>query len=135
MEPDPTHQATPVTCTSLIRVFYDGACPRCRRDRARYEELAGDRAQDVEWVDITGREAELRALGIDPHTAMLELHVQDKDGQIQRELDAYYLLMSRVPQLRPLAWLFSLPGIRALASSLYRWSVRRRLKRSGRLPE
>lgn len=118
-----------------VRVFYDGSCPRCIRDRANYERLAGARAEDVEWVDITGRDDELRALGIEPRAAMLELHLQDEDGQVRRELEAYRLLMSRVPVLRPLAWLIGLPAVRQLTSAAYRWSVRRRLAKSGRLPD
>lgn len=110
-----------------LTVYYDGACPRCVRDRARYETLSGDGADAVDWVDITGREAELRRLGIDPQLALRELHVRDPAGDVHRELDAYILLMSRVRALRPLAWLIGLPGLRPVLSWLYRTSVLRRL--------
>jgi predicted DCC family thiol-disulfide oxidoreductase YuxK len=116
-----------------VTVYYDGACPRCLRDRARYERLAGGDGAGTEWVDITGREAELRALGIDPRAALHELHVRDRGGRLHRELDAYILLMARVPLLRPLAWLIGLPGIRPLLSRLYRGAVLRRLRAEGRL--
>ena len=116
-----------------ITVFYDGACPICIRDRAEYERLAGEGGRDVAWFDITGRDVELRALGIDPRQALTELHVRDENGRILVELDAYIALMKRVPRLRPLAWLIGLPLLRPLFSRLYRWSVRRRLHRQGRL--
>ncbi|MNG11588.1 hypothetical protein D3C84_951390 [compost metagenome] len=87
----------------------------------------------MEWLDITGRDAELRALGIDPYLALTELHVQDEAGHIHRELDAYILLLSRVPRFAPLAWLIGLPLVRPLLSFAYRRWVLRRLKRSGRL--
>jgi predicted DCC family thiol-disulfide oxidoreductase YuxK len=116
-----------------ITVYYDGACPRCVRDRARYERLAGEAAAEACWVDITGRDAELAARGIDPQAALRELHVADAEGRIHRELDAYIVLMARVPLLRPLAWLLGLPGLRTLLSQLYRVSVLRRLRASGRL--
>lgn len=48
-----------------LRVFYDGACPSCVRDRKFYERLAGRTGDAVEWVDITGRDEELKQLGID----------------------------------------------------------------------
>ena len=112
-----------------LTVYYDGACPRCVGDRARYEALAGDGADAVDWFDITGREAELRRLDIDPQLALRELHVRDTAGAIHRELDAYILLMSRVRMLRPLAWLIGLPGLRPVLSWLYRVSVLRRLGR------
>jgi predicted DCC family thiol-disulfide oxidoreductase YuxK len=116
-----------------IDVFYDGACPRCRRDRERYESWAGADAAQVRWVDITGRDDDLSAAGIDPRAALTELHVRDANGAVHRELDAYILLMSRVPRLRPLASLIALPLIRPLLSWLYRRSVLRRLRASGRL--
>jgi predicted DCC family thiol-disulfide oxidoreductase YuxK len=116
-----------------LTVFYDGACPRCIRDRARYERLSGDTGERVCWLDITGRDAELASLGIDPGDALRELHVRDADGRVHRELDAYILLMRRVPVMRPLAWLIALPVIRPLLARLYRAWVLRRLRRTGRL--
>ena len=118
-----------------LRVFYDGACPSCVRDRKFYERLAGRTGDAVEWVDITGRDEELKQLGIDPVAALQELHVEDGRGNIHRELDAYILLMLRVWLLKPLAWLIGLPVIRpALAKLYHRW-VGERLDRTGRLPK
>lgn len=118
---------------TTLTVFYDGACPRCVRERARYERLSASTGGDVEWLDITGRDSELDALGIDPSLALRELHVRDADGKVHRELDAYILLMARVPALRPLAWLIGLPGLRWLLARLYRLWVLRRLRRDNRL--
>jgi predicted DCC family thiol-disulfide oxidoreductase YuxK len=115
------------TSHPLITVYYDGACPRCRRDRARYEKLAGTAANGIRWFDITGRDADLVAMGIDPWRALTELHLQDSQGHIHSELDAYILLMQRVPLLRPLAWLIGLPLIRPRLSRLYHRQVMRRL--------
>lgn len=117
-----------------ITVFYDGACPRCRRDRANYERLAGEGGREVEWCDITGRDDALQAEGIDPDAALRELHVRAPDSTVRRELDAYILLMSRVWLLKPLAWLIGLPGVRGLCSRAYRGMVDRRLRKEGRLP-
>ncbi len=116
-----------------LTVYYDGACPRCVHERARYETLSGDHGEKVAWTDITGRDEDLRRLGIDPDDAMRELHVRDSNGQVHRELDAYILLMGRVRLLKPLAWLIGLPGIRGMLSRLYRMWVLRRLRRAGRI--
>jgi predicted DCC family thiol-disulfide oxidoreductase YuxK len=116
-----------------VTVYYDGACPICVKDRADYERLAGEGGKDVVWFDITGRDAELRALGIDPRKALTELHIMDGEGRILSEMDAYIVLMRRVPKLKLLAWLIGLPPIRPLLGKLYRWMVRRRLRRQGRL--
>jgi predicted DCC family thiol-disulfide oxidoreductase YuxK len=114
-----------------MTVYYDGACPQCVRDRQNYERLAGKSDEEVCWFDITGREARLRELGIDPRKALSELHVQDAGGRIHSEIDAYILLMRRVPVLKPLAWVIGLPVIRPLLAGLYHWQVNRRLKKRG----
>ncbi len=118
-----------------LTVYYDGSCPTCVKDRQRYEAMAGERADNVEWFDITGQDEQLRAEGIDPRWALLELHVRDEQGGVHSEMDAYILLMSRVPRLRPLAWVLGLPVIRPALAALYHWWVRRRLARDGRLPQ
>ncbi len=79
------------------------------------------------------RRTRLRALGIDPHRALTELHVLDEHRQIRSELDAYILLVERVPRLKPLAWLIGRPWIRPWLARLYHRTVERRLRRSGRL--
>jgi len=116
-----------------ITVFYDGACPRCVQDRKNYESSDPGAAEHVVWLDITGREQELIELGIDPRKALTELHIQGADGQILSELDAYRVLMARVPRYRLLGWLIGLPLVRPLASRFYHWLVTRRLQREGRL--
>jgi predicted DCC family thiol-disulfide oxidoreductase YuxK len=116
-----------------ITVFYDGACPRCVRDRAQYERWAGPAGAPVCWFDITGQDERLRALGLDPHRALNELHVLDEHQRLRSELDAYILLVDRVPRLKPLAWLIGQPWVRPWLARLYHWMVNRRLRRSGRL--
>jgi len=116
-----------------ITVYYDGACPSCVRDRRQYERLAGKDSERVCWFDITGQEEELGKIGIDPRKALTELHVRDENGRILSELDAYILLMSRVPLMKPLAWLIGLPLIRPLLARLYHGMVERRLRKTGRL--
>ncbi len=115
-----------------ITVFYDGACPRCVRDRAQYERWAGRASESVCWFDITGQDERLRALGLDPRRALTELHVLDEHRQIRSDLDAYILLLAKIPWLKPLAWLIGRSWIRPWLARLYRWSVERRLRRSGR---
>ena len=112
--------------SAKLTVFYDGACSVCVRDRRWYEKLEGKTEDSVEWLDITGRDEELREQGIDPDKALRELHVKDSQGQVHREMAAYILLMARVPLLKPIAWLIGLPVIRpTLAWFYHRWVARR----------
>lgn len=116
-----------------IIVYYDGACPVCVRDRQNYEKISGKGAGQVCWFDITGQESQLRKLGIDPQKALTELHVSDESGRVVSELDAYILLMSKVPLLKPLAWLIGLPLIRPALAKIYHQQVNRRLRARGLL--
>ena len=116
-----------------ITVYYDGACPTCVRDRHHYEKLSGSAGKNVSWFDITGQEERLREIGIDPQKALMELHVKNENQQILSEIDAYILLMNKMPLLRPLAHLIGLPLIRPMLSKVYHRQVNRRLRRSGRL--
>ncbi|QPK65140.1 DUF393 domain-containing protein [Methylomonas sp. LL1] len=125
-----THQQGHTEQDKLI-VYYDGACPKCIRDRETYQKLAGSSAEQVCWFDITGQENRLREQGIDPQKALSELHVREANGRIVSELDAYILLMNNVPVLKPLAWLIGLPLIRPLLAHLYHWLVNRRLRKRG----
>ena len=116
-----------------VVVYYDGACPKCVRDRRNYEKLSGKFSDEIYWFDITGQENRLKEIGIDPRKALTELHVRDENGQIVSELDAYILLMHKLPLLKPIAWLISLPLIRPLLAKLYHHRVDRRLKKRGLL--
>lgn len=95
-----------------IKVYYDAACPRCVRDRARYRHLAGRRADSVVWLDANEQQEALRARDIEPEAALRSLHVEDREGHIHHGLDAYILLMEPVPLLRPLARFLGLPNLR-----------------------
>jgi len=116
-----------------ITVFYDGACPKCVKDRRFYERLAGQGGEQIKWFDITGQDEHLKRLTIDPLNALFELHLQLADGKILSELDAYIILMERVWLLKGVAWLISLPVIRPYLSKLYHLRVQKRLKASGRI--
>lgn len=122
----------PIGQDGLI-VYYDGACPKCIRDRRRYEKFSGPSGEQVCWFDITGRESRLRELGIDPHKALSELHVGDAQGRIFSELDAYILLLKKIPWLTPLAWFIGLPLVRPFLAKLYHRQVNRRLEKRGLL--
>jgi predicted DCC family thiol-disulfide oxidoreductase YuxK len=121
------------TDKARISVYYDGACPECVKDRQNYERLSGKTKDDVEWIDITGKETLLRAIGIDPKKALMELHVQNENEDILIEIDAYILLMRRVPILKPISIIIGLPLIRPIIAKLYHRQVNRRLRKTGRM--
>ncbi len=114
-----------------LTVYYDGACPKCIRDREYYEKLSGQAGEQVCWFDITDQEIRLQEMGIDPQKALYELHVRDVNGRVVSEMDAYILLMHKVPLLKPVAWFIGLPLIRTCLARLYHQQVKRRLRKRG----
>ncbi len=125
------HKQRPTPARDKIRVYYDASCPICRRDRRRYDQLAGKEA--IDWCDITDNDAQLKAEGIDPEEAMIKLHVQKPNGEITSDIEAYILLFSEIRWLKPIAWLLNVGWIKERVRALYRWWVTRRLVKEGRL--
>lgn len=117
-----------------INVFYDAQCPLCRKERRRYERWSGQHAVDIAWLDVSEHQQALREKGVDPAMALRSLHVETAQGQLVEGIDAYRLLMSRIPLLKPVAWIIGLPGIKTALRTLYDIWVKRRLQKQGRWP-
>lgn len=118
-----------------INVFYDAVCPVCRKDRRLFERWAGKHGNGINWCDVTEHQQRLREKGVTPETALRSLHIEKADGTLIEGINAYRLLMMRIPLLVPIAWLIGLPGIKKALRWYYdRW-VRKRLKREGRWSE
>lgn len=115
-----------------LTIFYDGACPSCVNDRNWFERRLSQ-PENVDWYDITGRDADLKAIGVDPELAIRELHVMNAEGEILKELDAYILLFNQVWYLRPIAMMVALPFVKRRLSRWYRRTVDRRLASQGRI--
>ncbi len=116
-----------------ITVFYDGSCPLCTREIARWRHAPF--ACDIEWLDITDNDRELLRRGIDPGKAMLELHTQTDSGEIYTSVESYALLLSQLPRWYLLGRFMSLPIIKPLLTHSYNGLTRLRLKLEGRWPQ
>jgi predicted DCC family thiol-disulfide oxidoreductase YuxK len=114
-------------------VFYDGACPLCRREIAHYRRVDG--AGQLRWVDAAAEPDALAGYGLSTGDAMAELHVLDAEGCWQRGVDAFLVIWSHLPSYRWLARLVSTPGLRRPLDFAYRrfaaWRYRRRCSANG----
>jgi len=105
-------------------VFFDGGCPRCRREIHFYQRGRG--ADQLDWIDIHADPTALAGTGILWADAMRYFHFLDEAGQWHIAWDGFIALWQRLPRWRWLAWIAALPGLRLLLSSLYRrWADRR----------
>ncbi|ARU59280.1 MAG: DUF393 domain-containing protein [Pseudomonadales bacterium] len=113
------------TARAPIKVYFDGACPACRRDQKRYNHWTGHNR--VYWVDITNADAQLREKGIDPQLALLMLHIELPDGTIVNDIEAYQILFAQVYWLKPLNMILRWHWLKEYIRGRYRAAVKRRL--------
>lgn len=115
-------------------IFYDGECRLCVASRQRWGRLFESRG--FIWLPLqTPGTAE--RLGVTPAQLMAEMWMLPASGRPAAGIDAWIGLMRCVWWLKPLALVISLPGIRRLARSGYRWLARNRHCIAGqcRIPE
>ena len=107
-----------------ITVYFDGACPVCRREVALYRRIAAPGA--VCWTDIASPDA-LHHETFCLDAALALLHVRAADGTLRIGLDAHLLLWARLPGWRALAWVLARSApLRHVADRGYRWFTARR---------
>ena len=108
-------------------VYFDGACPLCRREIAHY--AARDRAGLLSFADIAADPAPLAAIGVGREDALARLHVRLEDGSVLVGARAFAAIWDRLPRWRVLARaLRALPGAMALAEAAYRVVARNRTR-------
>ncbi len=99
-------------------VYYDGACPVCRREIAHYQGRRGGDA--IAWVDASSCAPEALGPGLTREAALARMHVRGPDGTLVSGAAAFAALWSALPGFR---WLGRLAGawpIAPLAEAAYR---------------
>ncbi|MGF1548114.1 MAG: thiol-disulfide oxidoreductase DCC family protein [Thiotrichales bacterium] len=113
---------------SRATVFYDGACPLCRREIAHYRRMRG--AERMRWIDVASNPATLAEYGLDRVAAMARFHVLDRHGRWQTGAWGFAELWSQLPRYRWLARtlrsLRVLPLLDRLYTRFARWRLQRR---------
>lgn len=107
-------------------VVYDGDCPFCRGQIERLRRL--DRATRFECVprQQPGLEARFPALADgDFRTGM---RIVLPGGRIRVGADAVYEIARRLPGWRCVAWVYRVPGLRAIFRGVYAWIARNRFR-------
>jgi len=113
-----------MTSESRPAVFYDGACPVCRREIAHYQGSAG--AENLVWVDATTCAAEAFGPDLTREAALARVHVRAPDGSLASGAAAFALMWQALPRWR---WLGRIVGSRPvlpLAEAGYRLFLRLR---------
>lgn len=125
--------------TSTIRVFYDGACPLCRREVNLYQRLLVDKALTnkqndvIDWVDISKNHGALEAECINYDDAMRLIHIKDGSGVHQVGLEGILTLWDTIPYYRAVSKLIrQLPIFHPLFARFYEYFAKHRMAFTGR---
>jgi predicted DCC family thiol-disulfide oxidoreductase YuxK len=95
-----------------FRVYYDGLCPLCSREIDYYRTK--ERAELIDWVDITQGDFDAKAEGLDPEKVHQYFHVKDEHGKITAGVDAFIEIWARIPSLKKWRALSLVPGVKPL---------------------
>ena len=104
-----------------LAVFYDGACPVCRREIGVYRDLTP--VEPVEFCDVSQQAVPLPA-ELTREQALARFHVRYADGRIESGARAFIALWERLPYWRWLARVGRLPGVAGVMEIAYRGFLR-----------
>jgi predicted DCC family thiol-disulfide oxidoreductase YuxK len=98
---------------SQLLIWYDGACPLCRREIALMRLL--DRREAICFVDISSGES---SCPVDRKDALARFHASE-DGHILSGAAAFAAMWRHIPILRPLGIAARNATVLAVLESLY----------------
>jgi predicted DCC family thiol-disulfide oxidoreductase YuxK len=102
-----------------LTVFYNGACPTCRRHIEHYQAASAGRSRLIAWCDAAAAPWALKRWHVEPDAALLRLHVVDDDGRLLVGSAAFARLWRELPGYRWAGLVMALPGVTPLAEWIY----------------
>lgn len=122
------------TAESALSVYFDGACPICKREIAFYRRRRG--ADAIEWVDLRKSATEDVAPGLSCSVALARFHIRTPDGSLKSGAAAFAELWQALPAFRiagkiaawpPVAYLleWGYRGLLKVRPTVGRWLSRR----------
>lgn len=112
-----------------VEVFFDGACPLCRREIAMLRRW--DRRGVIRFTDIAASDFDPAPIGRTQADLMAEIHGRLPDGTLIKGVEVFRRLYAAVG-LRPLVLLTRLPVVSQILDWGYQRFARNRLKLTGR---
>ena len=94
-----TETLRPADPSAAAEIFYDGACPLCRREIAAYRGMAG--VGEATFTDVSGPDAP--PPGLTREAALARFHVRTADGRLVSGARAFLAVWRRSPRLARLA--------------------------------
>lgn len=98
-------------------VFYDGACPLCKKEIKHYIRI--DQDNNIDWIDVSTDTVLLKQYNITYTDAMKKLHVIELNGKTKIGIDAFLTIWKFLPYYKnvakvvtffhmqkPMAWIY-----------------------------
>jgi demethoxyubiquinone hydroxylase (CLK1/Coq7/Cat5 family) len=105
-------------------VYFDGACPLCRREIAHYRSQVG--AQSIAWVDAATCNPAALGGDLSREVALRRLQVRQADGSLVSGAAAFAAIWTRLPAYGSLAAVASRRPLLRLMEGLYSGFLRLR---------
>ncbi|MBI3863259.1 MAG: DUF393 domain-containing protein [Planctomycetia bacterium] len=115
-----------------VEVFFDGACPLCRREMGLLKWC--DRGGRIRFTDISDPAFDSQALGKTHDELMARIYGRLADGTWIDGVEVFRRLYAAVG-FGPIVWLTRLPGVSQLFDFGYAVFARHRLRLTGRCSE
>ena len=103
MKPQAIENSPAENANPRLTVYFDGACPLCRREIGLYRKRRG--ADAVDWVDVACLDAETVAPDLSRSEALARFHVRRPDGTLVSGARGFGALWAVLPGFRWLATL------------------------------
>jgi predicted DCC family thiol-disulfide oxidoreductase YuxK len=110
------------TGASALTVYYDGACPLCRREIGYYRHQRG--AERIDWIDVSSDGADAIAPDLDRAAALTRFHVRLPDGRLADGARGFAAMWGALPGWRWLGLLVGAPVVALVMEAGYRWFLR-----------
>lgn len=106
------------TASPTVTVWFDGACPLCRREIALMRRL--DRRGRIDFVDVA---AEDTTCPLDREELLARFHASE-NGRMVDGAEAFAAMWRAIPLLRPLGWVARFPPALWALERMYRVFLR-----------
>lgn len=119
-----------MTDTPALTVYYDAACPLCRREVSWYQRL--DRAGRIAWADVAASADTLAAHGITRADALARIHARRPDGHLISGAAVFVAIWRHLPGFKLIAPIAGWRPVLAVLERAYAWFAARRNRLTGR---
>lgn len=109
-----------------LTVLFDGSCALCRASSGRLRQF--DANGRIELLDLHDPSMPQRFPQVNREEAMQWMQAIDRQGHVYSGSDAWARVGLSLPGWNLVAWVLFIPGIRWLASKMYRWIARNRYR-------